>query len=117
MLGIISFILLVFGGINWLSIGLLQFDIIAGIFGTQSSVFSRIIYIIIGVATVYLTYISIAKKGVINLGFCRNKIDKNVKPQNNQKNNNNNNQENNAENNENKSSENENKTDYKKYDI
>lgn len=68
---LISFCLLVLGGINWLSIGMLQYDLIAGIFGTQSNIFSRIIYVIIGAATVFLTYIAIAKKGNICLHCCK----------------------------------------------
>ena len=68
---LISFCLLVLGGINWLSIGMLQYDLIAGIFGTQSNIFSRIIYVIIGAATVFLTYIAIAKKGNTCLHCCK----------------------------------------------
>lgn len=76
MLTIISFCLLVIGGINWLSIGILQFDLVAGIFGTQSNIFSRIIYVIIGIAAVYLTYIAISKKGDLRIK-CNLKCDKN----------------------------------------
>lgn len=68
---LISFCLLVLGGINWLSIGMLQYDLVAGIFGTQSNIFSRIIYVIIGAAAVFLTYIAIAKKGNMSLHCCK----------------------------------------------
>ena len=63
MLRIISFILTVLGGINWLAIGMLQYDFVAGIFGTQANIFSRIIYTIIGISAVYLTCVIIANKG------------------------------------------------------
>ena len=63
MLKIISFILTVLGGFNWLSIGMLQYDFVAGIFGTQANLFSRIIYTLIGVSSVYLTCTIIANKG------------------------------------------------------
>lgn len=63
MLKIISFILTVLGGLNWLAIGMLQYDFVAGMFGTQANIFSRIIYTIIGVASVYLTCTMIANKG------------------------------------------------------
>lgn len=53
---IISFIILVAGGFNWLSIGLLQYDFIAGFFGTQASIFSRLVYIAIGVACIYILF-------------------------------------------------------------
>ena len=63
MLRIISFILTVLGGINWLAIGMLQYDFVAGIFGTQANLFSRIIYTVIGVSAIYLTCVIIANKG------------------------------------------------------
>lgn len=63
MLKIISFILTILGGLNWLAIGMLQYDFVAGIFGTQANVFSRIIYIAIGISAVYLTIAIIANKG------------------------------------------------------
>ena len=34
-MAIISFLILILGGLNWLSIGLLQYDFVAGFFGTQ----------------------------------------------------------------------------------
>lgn len=63
MLKIIAFILTILGGINWLGIGMLQYDFVAGIFGTQANLFSRIIYTLVGVSAVYLTCIMIANKG------------------------------------------------------
>jgi len=50
MFTLISFILVIIGSINWLCIGLLQYDFVAGLFGSQSNVFSRIVYAIIGLA-------------------------------------------------------------------
>lgn len=63
MLKIVAFILTVLGGVNWLGIGMLQYDFVAGIFGTQANLFSRIIYTLIGVSAVYLTCVIIANKG------------------------------------------------------
>ena len=62
---IISFIILIVGGMNWMSIGLLQYDFIAGFFGTQASIFSRLLYIAIGVATFYIIFDMLK-----NLTFC-----------------------------------------------
>ena len=45
MLNKISLILLIIGGINWGSIGIFQFDIVAWICGGQTSMISRIIYL------------------------------------------------------------------------
>lgn len=63
MLKIVAFILTIVGGINWLAIGMLQYDFVAGIFGTQANLFSRIIYTLVGISAVYLTCVMIANKG------------------------------------------------------
>ena len=73
MLKIVAFILTVLGGLNWLAIGMLQYDFVAGIFGTQANVFSRIIYIVIGISAVYLTVAIIANKGKLTSVEKRNK--------------------------------------------
>ena len=46
----ISLILVIIGAINWGSIGIFGFDIVAAIFGGQMSVISRIIFTIVGLA-------------------------------------------------------------------
>jgi uncharacterized protein len=63
----ISFLILIFGGINWLSIALFQYDIVAGLFGTQASIFSRIIYLVVGIATAYTIFKAFKDKGQINI--------------------------------------------------
>ena len=50
MLDRISLILTILGGINWLLVGLFQFDLVAYICGGQGAVISRIIYTIVGIA-------------------------------------------------------------------
>lgn len=67
MLTFIAFLLTVAGCINWLLIGLLQYDFIAGLFGYQASMFSRICYIIIGVGCLYLIIRIIANKGSVKV--------------------------------------------------
>ena len=49
----IALILTVVGALNWGSIGLFQFDIVAWICGGQGSVVSRIIYTLVGIAGVW----------------------------------------------------------------
>lgn len=49
----ICLLLSIVGGINWGSIGLLQFDIVAWLCGGQSSVLSRIIYIVVGLSALW----------------------------------------------------------------
>lgn len=46
-------LLVVIGALNWLLIGIFQFDLVAAIFGGQSAVGSRIIYSIIGLAGIW----------------------------------------------------------------
>ena len=50
MLDRISLILVIIGALNWLRVGLFQFDAVAWIFGGQTAVLSRIIYAVVGVA-------------------------------------------------------------------
>lgn len=66
MISIISFIVVIFGSINWLSIGFFQYDLVAGLFGYQGSIFSRLIYIIVGIAAIWLTFSIIKNKGKLN---------------------------------------------------
>ena len=46
----IALILVIIGALNWGSIGLFRFDCVAAIFGGQLSVWSRIIYTLVGIA-------------------------------------------------------------------
>lgn len=55
-LNVIALILLIVGGVNWLLVGLFSFDLVAAIFGGevgQKSGFSRVIYVIVGLAALY----------------------------------------------------------------
>ena len=45
-----ALVLVIIGAINWLLVGLFQFDLVATIFGGQSSIISRIIYALVGVS-------------------------------------------------------------------
>ena len=47
---IFALILVIIGAINWGLIGFFQFDSVAAIFGGQLSVWSRVIYAIVGLA-------------------------------------------------------------------
>ena len=45
--------LLVIGGLNWLLVGLLSWDI-GDLFGGQSAIVSRVIYILVGLAAILI---------------------------------------------------------------
>ena len=53
MLDRISLILVVIGAINWGSIGLFKFDIVAWICGGQGAILSRIIYTVVALAGIW----------------------------------------------------------------
>ncbi|MFC4304177.1 DUF378 domain-containing protein [Cohnella boryungensis] len=52
-LNVISLILIILGGLNWLSVGLFEYDVVSEIFGGADEVGSKIVYIIVGVAALY----------------------------------------------------------------
>ena len=48
----IALVLLVVGGLNWGLVGLLQFDLVAALFGPMS-LLSRVVYVLVGLAAVW----------------------------------------------------------------
>ena len=50
MLDRISLVVTIVGAINWLLVGLFQFDLVAYICGGQAAVISRVMYTIVGIA-------------------------------------------------------------------
>lgn len=57
----IAFVLVVVGGLNWGLVGILDFDLVATIFGDMSTV-SRVVYALVGASALYLV-IAFAAKG------------------------------------------------------
>lgn len=53
MLDRLALILIIIGAINWGSVGLFQFDIVAWIFGGTASIISRIIYILVALGGIW----------------------------------------------------------------
>jgi len=49
----IALILVVIGALNWLLVGLFQFDLVASLFGGQSALISRLVYTLVGVAGIW----------------------------------------------------------------
>ncbi len=64
-LKIISLVLVIIGGLNWGLVGLLNFDLVAAIFGSMS-VISRVVYVLVGLAALVMILVSLKKenKGV-----------------------------------------------------
>lgn len=57
----IALVLVIVGGLNWALVGIFKFDLVAWIFGDMSVV-SRIVYVLVGVAAIYMAIIA-AKLG------------------------------------------------------
>ena len=53
----IALILLVVGGLNWLLVGLFDFDLVAAIFGDMSAL-SRLVYVLVGVSAITVLILS-----------------------------------------------------------
>lgn len=51
----IAYALTIIGGLNWGLVGAFDFNLVAAIFGEQSTL-SRIIYILVGLSAIYLIY-------------------------------------------------------------
>lgn len=51
----IAIILVIVGGLNWGLVGLLNFDLVAAIFGAMSML-SRIVYSLVGISALYMIY-------------------------------------------------------------
>ena len=67
MFRLFAFILTCVGGLNWLMIGALQYDFVAGVFGTQANIFSRLIYVAIGNCSMYILVVTLFSKGRLKL--------------------------------------------------
>jgi uncharacterized protein len=52
-LNLITLLLIIIGGINWLLVGAFQFDLVATLFGGQDAALSRIVYILVGLSAIY----------------------------------------------------------------
>lgn len=64
----VSFVLLVVGGLNWLLVGLVKWDI-GMLFGGQDNIISRIVYVLVGLSAVYL--VATHKKNCKDCGACK----------------------------------------------
>ncbi len=53
MLDKIALVLVIIGALNWGSIGIFGFDIVAWLFGGQGAILSRIIFTLVGIAGIW----------------------------------------------------------------
>jgi len=66
MLDKIALIIAIIGGLNWGSIGIFGFDLVAWICGGQSSIIARIIYTIVGIAAIWCISLLFRKNEVVD---------------------------------------------------
>ncbi|OQM76680.1 DUF378 domain-containing protein [Manganibacter manganicus] len=52
-MNLITLILIIIGGLNWLSMGLAGYDILGAIFGGSGDAVARIAYVIIGLSAIW----------------------------------------------------------------
>ena len=51
----LALLLVIVGALNWLLVGLFQFDLVAALFGGQDALLSRLVYTLVGVAGIWCT--------------------------------------------------------------
>lgn len=51
-LNILTQVLLIVGGLNWLLVGAFDFDLVAALFGDMSPL-SRVVYVLVGLSAIY----------------------------------------------------------------
>ena len=52
-LNIITLLLIIVGGLNWLLVGLADFDLVATLFGGRDSALSTIVYVLVGLSAIW----------------------------------------------------------------
>ncbi|MFP5078079.1 DUF378 domain-containing protein [Rhizobium sp. YIM 134829] len=52
-LNLLTLLLIIVGGVNWLLVGLANFDLVAAIFGGQDAALSRIVYVLVGLSALW----------------------------------------------------------------
>ncbi|WHA42691.1 DUF378 domain-containing protein [Agrobacterium larrymoorei] len=53
VLNLITLFLIIVGGINWLLVGIADFDLVAALFGGQQATLAKIVYILVGLSALY----------------------------------------------------------------
>ena len=67
-MNITALILVIIGALNWGSIGLFQFDLVAWLFGGQDNIVSRVIYALVGLAGLWCISLLFRERNIITDG-------------------------------------------------
>ena len=65
MLDRLSLLFVIIGALNWGSIGIFQFDVVAWIFGGQTATISRIVYTLVALAGVWCVSLLFREREVL----------------------------------------------------
>ena len=65
MLDRLSLLFVIIGALNWGSIGIFQFDVIAWIFGGQNATISRIVYTLVALAGIWCVSLLFREREVL----------------------------------------------------
>ena len=68
MLDRTSLVITILGAINWLLVGLFQFDLVAYICGGQAAVVSRVVYTIVCIAGLWCISLLFRERGAVREG-------------------------------------------------
>lgn len=66
MLDKIALLLVIIGALNWGSVGIFSFDIVAWICGGQTAIFSRIIYTLVALAGIWCISLFFRRNNVLD---------------------------------------------------
>ena len=62
----IALLLAIIGGINWGSVGLFRFDLVAWLFGGQTATVSRVIYTLVGLSALWCVSLLFRSDAIID---------------------------------------------------
>lgn len=50
---VLALILIIVGGLNWLLVGLFEWDLVGGLLGGMDSLPAKVVYVLVGLAAIY----------------------------------------------------------------
>ena len=62
----IALVLAIIGGLNWGSVGIFGFDMVAALFGGQSGAISRVIYTLVGLSALWCISLLFRERTVVD---------------------------------------------------
>ncbi|MFA5071586.1 MAG: DUF378 domain-containing protein [Candidatus Pacearchaeota archaeon] len=62
VLDLIALVLVIVGGLNWGLMGLFGLNLVAALFGGDEIIFTKIVYVLVGLSALWLAVVSLMKK-------------------------------------------------------